>query len=63
MVPVSGNSSSAEGEGWYEKPLKIYFDKPLPTQEYAGINRYSASEIGTRTSLNERIVRLGGSYI
>lgn len=62
FIPVSGNSSSTETEGWYEKPFKIYLNKPLPTQEFAGINRYSASEIGTRTSFDTKIIRLGGRF-
>lgn len=62
FIPVSGNSSSTETEGWYEKPFKIYLNKPLPTQEFAGINRYSASEIGTRESFDTKIIRLGGRF-
>jgi hypothetical protein len=61
-IPQSGNSSSALGEGWYEKPFKIYLDNSLKSQNYAGINKYSASEIGVKNSFDTQIIRIGGRY-
>lgn len=54
-VITYANDSS---EGWYERPMRYILSEPLPTQEYAGINKYSGSSI--RASIGNGKIRLGG---
>jgi hypothetical protein len=50
--------SNTSSEGWYEKPIKYILSEPLPTQEYAGINKYSGSSI--KADIGNGKLRLGG---
>jgi hypothetical protein len=37
--------ASNSAEGWYEKPMDIYYDPPLPMEFLSGINKNSSSNI------------------
>jgi hypothetical protein len=51
--------SSDSSEGWYEKPMEIYYDPPLAPEFFSGINKNSASNI-INMSANLKKIRLGG---
>jgi hypothetical protein len=51
--------SSDSSEGWYEKPMDVYYDPPLPAEFLSGINKNSASNIINMPGDLKKI-RIGG---